>query len=166
MPSEVYEMFYAKKVRMEKDVREITGKNIPLTMPKVFRLIANHQVEIDMDYLAKFAYGVDASKKGKTGEYYKKYINEYLKTIDSRYDANDLYHHLRCGLVHHYSTRYNGTARLLFTHDKPGINLKEDIDQNTSEKRVLLELFQFKDDIYKSSELLFKKIESDPKSKK
>lgn len=59
MPAEVFQMFYMKKIKMEKDIKEVTGKDIPLTMPKVFRLVAKHPVELDIDYLVNF------SKKGR-----------------------------------------------------------------------------------------------------
>jgi len=55
MPAEVFEKFKLKKIRMEQDIKEITGKNIPLTMPKVFKLVAKNPVEIDKDILIKFA---------------------------------------------------------------------------------------------------------------
>jgi len=55
MPAEVFNLFYGKKVRMEKDIKEITGKEIKLTMPKVFRLVGRNPVEIDKNVLIKFA---------------------------------------------------------------------------------------------------------------
>lgn len=55
MPADVYKMFYGKKIKMEADIKEMTGKKIPLTMPKVFKLVARNPVEIDKFNLVKFA---------------------------------------------------------------------------------------------------------------
>lgn len=61
MPAEVFNMFYGKKVRMEKDIKQITGKDIKMTMPKVFKLVGKNPVEIDKNILIKFA----KMKKGR-----------------------------------------------------------------------------------------------------
>lgn len=61
MPAEVFQLYYGKKIRMEKDIKEITGRDIPLTMPKVFKLVGKNPVEIDKDILVKFA----RMKRGK-----------------------------------------------------------------------------------------------------
>ena len=63
MPRETYEKFANKKISMERDIKELTGKNIKLTMPKVFHLVANHPVEINFSTL------VDTAKKKKGGKY-------------------------------------------------------------------------------------------------
>ncbi len=55
MPDDVFQMFYMKKIKMEKDIKEVTGRNIPLTMPKVFRLVAKHPVEMDINNLLDVA---------------------------------------------------------------------------------------------------------------
>lgn len=55
MPKAVYEKFLLKKNKMEMDIKNIVGKRIPITMPKVFKLVANNPVEIDKGMLIKFA---------------------------------------------------------------------------------------------------------------
>ena len=55
MPVETFEGFKMKKVKMESDIKDITGKNVDLTMPKVFKLVSQNPVEIDKDFLVKFA---------------------------------------------------------------------------------------------------------------
>jgi len=60
MPLEVFEQFHDKKIKMEKDIRMITGREIPLTMPKVWRLIAKNPVEIDKNTIITVA-----KKKGR-----------------------------------------------------------------------------------------------------
>lgn len=55
MPEDVFKMFQKKKVKMEADVEKIVGKHVPLTMPKVFRLVASTPVEIYHDDLIKVA---------------------------------------------------------------------------------------------------------------
>ena len=62
MPADIFNKFKLKKNRMERDIKNITGKRIPITMPKVFKLVANNPVEIDKEFLIKFA-------KKKKGSY-------------------------------------------------------------------------------------------------
>lgn len=61
MPTEVYNLFYNKKIRMERDIKEVTGKKIPITMPKVFRMVGANPVEIDIDSIINIA----SKKRGR-----------------------------------------------------------------------------------------------------
>ena len=53
MPRDIYDQFVIKKVKMESDIQDITGKKISLTMPKVWRLVAKNPVEIELSKLIK-----------------------------------------------------------------------------------------------------------------
>jgi len=53
MPLEIYNKFENKKIKMEEDLKQITGKKTTLTMPKVWRLVAKNPVEIDFNILLK-----------------------------------------------------------------------------------------------------------------
>jgi len=60
MPAEIYNMYKNIKVNMETDIQQITGKRIPLTMPKVFKAIASPElnenfIQVDMNSLIKLA---------------------------------------------------------------------------------------------------------------
>jgi len=57
-----------------------------------------------IDAMASFRYGVTKSilKDRKSGERYKNFVKEYLP----RYNEDDLYLSLRCGLVHNYVEHY------------------------------------------------------------
>jgi|TARA_R100001530_G_scaffold107250_2_gene74975 hypothetical protein len=55
MPLDTFEGFKMKKLKMQEDIKDLTGKNVELTMPKVFKLVSQNPVEIDKDYLVKFA---------------------------------------------------------------------------------------------------------------
>ena len=55
MPAETFEKFKSKKVKMEKDIKFLTGKNITISMPKVFNLISKNPVEVDYSTLIKTA---------------------------------------------------------------------------------------------------------------
>jgi|1_EtaG_2_1085319.scaffolds.fasta_scaffold00916_12 hypothetical protein len=55
MPVETFEGFKMKKNKMESDIKDLTGKKVNLTMPKVFSLVSKHPVEIDKKLLVKFA---------------------------------------------------------------------------------------------------------------
>lgn len=57
MPREIFEKFKAKKIRMETDLKQLTGRRIPLTMPKVWALVAKNPVEISFDNLITSAKG-------------------------------------------------------------------------------------------------------------
>ena len=59
MPRNIYDQFVTKKIKMEQDLKELTGKRIPMTMPKVWALVAKNPVEIGFDNLIK-------SVKGRT----------------------------------------------------------------------------------------------------
>lgn len=55
MPLEVYNLYLNKKKNMERDLKYITGKRIPLTMPKVFKLVGNNPTEIERNHLLNIA---------------------------------------------------------------------------------------------------------------
>jgi len=53
MPRDIYTQFVNKKLKMEGDLKELTGKRIPLTMPKVWALVAKNPVEIGFENLIR-----------------------------------------------------------------------------------------------------------------
>lgn len=60
MPEDVYNIYKNIKVKMELDIKQITGRNIPLTMPKVFRAVASPDlnknfIEVDLKDLVSLA---------------------------------------------------------------------------------------------------------------
>ncbi len=60
MPVDVYNIYKGLKVKMETDIKNISGKQIPLTMPKVFKAVASPEfnenfIEIDLKKLTEFA---------------------------------------------------------------------------------------------------------------
>ena len=62
MPKEIYNKFVIKKEKMEADIKQITGRNIPLTMPKVWALVSKNPVEIEFSNL------IQVTKKKKRGK--------------------------------------------------------------------------------------------------
>lgn len=62
MPTETFQRFQNKKVKMEKDIKFLTGKELKLSMPKLFDLVGTFPVEIDYTTLVKTA-------KNKRGKY-------------------------------------------------------------------------------------------------
>lgn len=60
MPEDIYKLYRGIKVKMEKDIQGVTGRRIPLTMPKVFRAIASPKInenfiQIDIKTLVEMA---------------------------------------------------------------------------------------------------------------
>lgn len=60
MPNDIYQLYKGIKIKMEKDIKGVTGKRIPLTMPKVFRAVASPKInqnfiEIDLKTLVELA---------------------------------------------------------------------------------------------------------------
>ena len=60
MPTEIYEKYKAVKFKMETDLHKVTGKNMTLSMPKVFNTIISPEfnrnyIEVDLFKLAQLA---------------------------------------------------------------------------------------------------------------
>ena len=60
MPEEIYNRYVFIKKSMEKDITKVTGKEIKLTMPKVFKAVASpdlneNYIQVDMSKLVKLA---------------------------------------------------------------------------------------------------------------
>jgi hypothetical protein len=60
MPTDVYKMYKGIKIKAENDITKITGKRIPLTMPKVFKMVASPKfnenwIMVDKSNLIKLA---------------------------------------------------------------------------------------------------------------
>ncbi|NQT30446.1 MAG: hypothetical protein HQ596_07725 [Candidatus Saganbacteria bacterium] len=109
-----------------------------------------------IDYLAGYRYAAEKSR----GTRYKRFIEEYLNKADSghQYDKDDIYHWLRCGMVHGYTDVYEGKTKFLFTHLYPGCHLKLlRFKASTGEvgERTAIRLQEFLNDIEVASELLF-----------
>jgi hypothetical protein len=67
MPEEIYQKYFGVKLRMESDIRRVTGKQyLKLSMPKVFNAIIDPKlnenfIEVDLLRLSKLS----QRKKGK-----------------------------------------------------------------------------------------------------
>lgn len=60
MPVEVFNRYKEIKINMERDIKAVTGKHIPLTMPKVFKAVASPKmnenfIQVDMKKLVELA---------------------------------------------------------------------------------------------------------------
>lgn len=60
MPIEIYKQYANIKTNMEKDISKVTGKQINLTMPKVFKAVASpdlneNYIQIDLKKLVNLA---------------------------------------------------------------------------------------------------------------
>lgn len=60
MPADIYKIYEGIKVKMEKDITQVVGKRIPLTMPKVFRAVASptlnkNFIAVDLNDLVNLA---------------------------------------------------------------------------------------------------------------
>lgn len=60
MPEEIYKRYRNIKINMEKDIHKVTGKDIKLTMPKVFKAVASPDlnenfIQVDLNKLVKLA---------------------------------------------------------------------------------------------------------------
>lgn len=60
MPEDVYKRYSDIKINMEADLKKVTGKEIKLTMPKVFKAVASpdineNYIQVDMTNLVKLA---------------------------------------------------------------------------------------------------------------
>ncbi len=110
-----------------------------------------------IDYLASYRY---SSNSESNRERYKRFITEYLNEVspEHQYDEDDIYHYLRCGLVHGYTDMFKGQTKFLFTHLYPGYHLKSmSFKASTGDEgtRVVIRLQDFLRDIEKASNLLF-----------
>lgn len=60
MPLEIYKLYTNIKLNMEKDIKLVSGREIRLTMPKVFKAVASprfneNYIQIDMGKLLDLA---------------------------------------------------------------------------------------------------------------
>jgi hypothetical protein len=60
MPENIYKDYKNVKAKMEGDIEKVTGRRIPLTMPKVFRAIISPEfnsnfIEVDLKKLVNLA---------------------------------------------------------------------------------------------------------------
>lgn len=60
MPAEVYNIYKDIKIKMENDLKKTSGRDIPLTMPKVFKAVASPQfnenlIVVDLNKLRDLA---------------------------------------------------------------------------------------------------------------
>lgn len=58
MPEDVYNLYRGIKIKMEGDIKKVTGRDIPLTMPKVFKAIASPDlnenfIQVDLNNLVR-----------------------------------------------------------------------------------------------------------------
>lgn len=58
MPVEIYDLYKGIKNDMQNDIKKVTGKDIKLTMPKVFKAVASPQfnenfITVDLRKLAE-----------------------------------------------------------------------------------------------------------------
>ena len=68
MPEEIYVKYVDVKHKMENDIKKVSGKNLTLTMPKVFNAIISPEfnenfIQVDLKRLHDLA----RKKKGKYG---------------------------------------------------------------------------------------------------
>lgn len=55
MPFEAYSLFDGKRKKIQSDIQELTGRNIKISMPKFYKFISKHPVEIETQSLINFS---------------------------------------------------------------------------------------------------------------
>lgn len=73
MPAEIYEKYKVVKFKMETDLRKVTGKNLTLSMPKVFNTVISP--EFNRNYIEVDLFKLAALAKKRKG-YYELYKNK------------------------------------------------------------------------------------------
>jgi hypothetical protein len=118
-----------------------------------------------IDWLAGYRYeGIPIPKdETKNAFRYKSFIRDYLSKVDNRYVADDLYHNLRCGLVHQYTEAYKNASKFLFTHDphlKP-THLKS-ASSGKNDNRKVLYIYKFFEDIKNAAKEMINEAQNNP----
>jgi len=104
-----------------------------------------------IDYLASFNIGGETNPND-----YKNFLRGY-KWFIKKYNPDDIYHSLRCGLVHNFTIK-DGKYTLI--HKRPDLHLKID-----PKGKIILNFEDFFKDFKRLKKEYFKKIK-DPKNKK
>lgn len=127
-----------------KDIKEIISKSLPELA--IFILCACF-----IDAMASFYFGVTKENMGGSGVRFKEFVKKYL----TQYNADDLYHSLRCGLVHSYADegKYKFIQRKSLWHQKSDCSGKRKLinDENFADD-VEKAYFKFREDVLLESE--------------
>lgn len=90
-------------------------------------------------------------------EYFKKFVTDFLSTINPAYDASEMYTDLRCGLVHSAAPG----KHFLFTHENKDGNHLSWVDTDDG-KRLLFKLDDFVSHLEQATESYLKELKQDP----
>ena len=98
-----------------------------------------------IDYLASFWSGADSNAKT-----YKAFVAHFF---DERYEPEDLYKSLRCGLVHNYTIR---RSAYLLVDAKSGLHFQK------ADRTTILNLEDFVEDFRRAKDAYFERLDMDP----